>query len=279
MSSPDDLDELARTASEHWLHVDSPSLDTDLVQRLYDSWRGNSQAIAALEVSGYLDAYLWPLYPSSSTATHPHLMSIALLCNEKCRQHLPIFATLSSEPTRFQSFIEHLFSSVYMNSSSSIDDLVILVNFLAHIYRHLENVEIRKNCMKYVSLPLWETLSQTRLNSEFESLPQLKFHLDKYLEAKQSDHQLSTAKEAPLTKKRRKGKKTEETFPEQSPKCIPEGLFMPYLMDRFFECINAFSENDSSALKFILKFTELTYDLLTQIPTRRFWNTFLDGKL
>ena len=274
MSSLGEVEAAVRQkASQLWSNA-NPTIDDALVASLLAAHGANPREVAALEESGYLESYLWPLLPLAS-ATHSHLLSIALICNEKSRQNLPIFDTLSLDSSKFQSFVEQLVSAVQSSPSLPIEELITFVTFLVYAYQHLENSQVRKLFLKYISLPLWESLSKTRLDLEFESAPPLKIHFEKYLESK-AEHQVTSIR-SPPTKKRKKSK-TERVVADNLPIAMHEGTLFPHLLKVFFEKLHTFEGNDSGILNFILKFAELTFDLLTQIPTRRFWNAYIDGE-
>jgi intron-binding protein aquarius len=145
------------------------------------------------------------------------------------------------------------------------------------MYRNLENTHIRKNCLQYVALPLWENLSVTRRNLEFEEFPLLQDRWTVLIESRTrvpappSEEAIDTSSR-PL--KKRKKVKTIET-PSTTPQVSAESDVFPRLLDMFYQVIG--KDDALSESTFVYKFLELIHDLLTQIPTRRFLNAYLDG--
>lgn len=82
-------DELTALASENWSVGSSVGFSQELVSEIYASeLKGIEgrmpvpQRIALLEVSQYLERYLWPNF-DAATATSEHLLSILMLINQK----------------------------------------------------------------------------------------------------------------------------------------------------------------------------------------------------
>lgn len=48
-----------------------------------------SRPVTALEISQYLENYLWPNYGPLSVGSKAHMLSIVLMVNEKYRERVP----------------------------------------------------------------------------------------------------------------------------------------------------------------------------------------------
>lgn len=88
-------DRLTKIAAENWSKVRDPSkpkepFDPELVKKIYETElsikEGRKtvplQRVMILEVSQYLENYLWPNF-DPETATFEHVMSMILMVNEK----------------------------------------------------------------------------------------------------------------------------------------------------------------------------------------------------
>lgn len=105
-------DRLTKIASANWLaSSDEPksSFDADLVRDIYETeLKGMGgrktvqlQRVMILEVSQYLENYLWPNFETES-ATFEHVMSMILMVNEKVCDNL----FLAGVAAKFLQFME-----------------------------------------------------------------------------------------------------------------------------------------------------------------------------
>lgn len=82
-------DRLTKIASENWLRTEKP-FDAELVKKIYTTELTVKEGrktvplhrVMILEVSQYLENYLWPNFDAES-ASFEHVMSIILMVNEK----------------------------------------------------------------------------------------------------------------------------------------------------------------------------------------------------
>lgn len=101
-------DKLTRIAAKSWSASGGKPTDakkafsSDLVTSIYnDELGGKSGAspalrkIMVLEISQYLESYLWPNF-GADTASFEHIMSIILMVNEKFRENVPAWACFHS---------------------------------------------------------------------------------------------------------------------------------------------------------------------------------------
>lgn len=94
-------DKLTKIAAANWSHAartaaEPPAFSPDLVRSIYqDELMGASgpslRRVMVLEISQYLESYLWPHFDPAS-ATFEHVMSILLMVNEKFRENVPAWA-------------------------------------------------------------------------------------------------------------------------------------------------------------------------------------------
>jgi len=133
--------DLTQLSLEHWAgdaRTTGPSAyDAKLVERIYTQHMCahgfDSQAVVLLELSRYLERYLWPHFlqcaaaaasvPSSSACSSPvsraHLMSIVVMINEKFRQKVPAWECFRAEPDRFGVLFQQILLLAFPSTSSS----------------------------------------------------------------------------------------------------------------------------------------------------------------
>lgn len=103
-------DRITKTANEHWaasvIQSDkAPAFQPELVVSLYNDELGGKEGtplvlkrIMLLEVSQYLENYLWPHF--TADASFEHVMSIILMVNEKFRGGVPAWTCFNAKPVR-----------------------------------------------------------------------------------------------------------------------------------------------------------------------------------
>lgn len=67
-----------------------------------------TRRVQLLEVSQYLENYLWPNF-DAKTSTTEHLLSIVLMLNEKFREGIPPWGGLRTDAPKFESFFQRFF--------------------------------------------------------------------------------------------------------------------------------------------------------------------------
>lgn len=260
----------------------------------------DTSRLQLLNFSGYLENYLWPNFSESST--FEHTVSIIILLNEKFKDNLSnifdFMTTGDSNSEKFQLFFrnivdlsDHKFINpinlIQSNHNNFAFQGVSYVKFLINVYQSLENSTVRKNSLRYIFLPMWEHLSETRLDSELDRYPQLRKHWNSIAASKANeitsgatiDHQPSKGK-----RKRQAKEQSDATSKKPKPtdsKIGKENDFIPLLIENYFIIVDEAESLEDSMRKsisyrYIEAFLELIHDLLSQLPTRRFLNTLLD---
>jgi hypothetical protein len=103
-------DRITRTAKKHWAPppgVKPPPFSAEVVETLYQQELGGGRAargaavkrVQMLEVSQYLEAYLWPNFEAES-ASVAHVMSIVAMVNQKCREGVPAWSCFHTREVR-----------------------------------------------------------------------------------------------------------------------------------------------------------------------------------
>ena len=92
-------DELTQLSLKHWAPAGqgakkkkTPAFSAKLVKELYTKeLQGGPQRVMLLELSRYLECYLWPNFGES--ASDEHTLSIMAMVNEKCRENMRAWGT------------------------------------------------------------------------------------------------------------------------------------------------------------------------------------------
>jgi intron-binding protein aquarius len=285
--------------------------------------KGDISRLQLLELSGYLENYLWKHY--SDTSCFEHTFSILMMVNEKFREGVPVFEALTMDPDKFRTFFKAVVTIAERFEVSLCDkeneglvrQYVIYIHFLVNTFRSLEDPVVRSCTLRYFSLPMWGALSEARLTEELEKFPQVKRHwqhLQDQAKIAATTAPSSSSKSkivaqptsSPLAKgstKKRKGVTKTASVPapeEEEPKVPPssaisslpsktehdsDSSFVSGLLNLYIKTVEGISLKDpttlrtkalSPVMRYLERFSEFIVDLLSQLPTRRFFNTLLD---
>lgn len=209
------------------------------------------EAFQYLDISGYLEKYLFPTL--SQDSSFEHLLTMLKLINQKCFDNVPIFSQLVQKEAQFQLFITKvvdIFEHIVHN-----DIRVAYLRFLTNLFRSLELPLVRRCGLRYLYLPLWDNISEDRLNLELKSYPQLK----------KTWMQLTSASDEQALKKARTSRFGRESS------------WIFDIVSHFIIALESCEifELSSSELKYFEISVEFIVDLLSQLPTRRFFHTLL----
>jgi intron-binding protein aquarius len=112
--------------------------------------------IKFLEFSQYLENYLWPTFdPDQSSLSH--VISIAVMVNEKFRERVSAWEPFTASPEKFPSLFTRV-SHAVLDKEISIKEKTVLLIFLIHSFNSLEEDLIRTQVQKMVSLSSWTCL-------------------------------------------------------------------------------------------------------------------------
>ena len=99
--------EIADLAAAHWGADATSTYSEEVVERLYSTYlasgkggRAHAMKLQRLEMSGYLENYLWKHF-DAATASWTHVMSAAALVNVKFREAVPAWACFRADPEKF----------------------------------------------------------------------------------------------------------------------------------------------------------------------------------
>jgi intron-binding protein aquarius len=300
-----EAEEPAAAAAVQVAAVPQSTFSNDLVVRIFktEMCASNSKGrVQLLELSCYLEHYLWPHLGAAPSMEHT--LSILLLLNEKCREGVAAFDALTADADKFELFFKAVVS-LWMESSHSLSGVqkANYIQFLVHVYLSLENAVIRRCCLQYLSLPLWSALSADRLSIELEAFPPLKKHWQHLIKEKAGGSKSAAAAdsaveaEAPSSGKKRgrqsggggsatkAAKKKANAAASAAASAQPDQAagastlaeeWVPRLVTDFLAVIEGGAEGAAENRLYVERFLEFILDLLSQLPTRRFLNAFLD---
>ena len=317
--------DVSRLAAQHWASdAAGQRYDPDLVRRVYDTYlvggggsrHGGAVARQALDYSGYLEHYLWPHF--SLGVGFEHVASIVMMVNEKGREGAPMWATFQAQQRarageaggdaqttekRFGAFfLRALMLRLERTLRPSETDAVIL--FTINVFQSLECDLVRRLALRLVNIPLWLSVSPTRVALEVSDgrpAASLRSAWDKaqkahagLLAAVGAQPELepllsaaAVAASSAATEDRllvpagffaRLGALGTGGGPVQSsPVALLQRLvdasFLPSLLRQFVAALGATPGPPPlplQALPFLTRSLELFVDLLAQMPTRRF---------
>lgn len=248
-------DSLTPVANAYWATgaEDLKPYNADIIDDIYKNELADkplvNDRVMLLELSGYLENYLWPNF-DDKTATFAHVLSIVMLVNEKFRQSLlDVWSTFHQNEEKFQPFLKRVWSLKGQNDMSLLEKTAHL-QFVIHAFQSLEDPIVRASCLRLTSPILWQSLTPATLKKQIKIFPAYK----KFLR-KMAKHNKKTGETGEIEKN-----------------------FLPDLIHDFFlvlKTVNKGSDFQSAEIKasihYCERFLEFMVDLLSQLPTRRFF--------
>ena len=274
--------------------------------------RHDRSRIQLLELSGYLENYLW-LFFDAETASVEHILSIIALVNEKCTQDAPAFRLLvsnqdgtedASTATKFGTFFDRVVDLFLEEGALPREFFTDYVLFVTNAFKSMELETVRKNTLRYLSLPLWMSLSKVRLQKELETnsdmlLENWKKFQTHYQNIMSPPTATDAGDETSGNAKKGKGKRkrvddgdkegndgdtitTTSTPSSRHAKAIKRDTeFFPRLIQLIFDNLSLYNNTQSKStsshlLREIERILDLLIEILAQLPTRRFVSSLLD---
>ncbi|KAB2627442.1 intron-binding protein aquarius-like [Pyrus ussuriensis x Pyrus communis] len=218
-----------------------------------------SQRVMILEVSQYLENYLWPNF-DPETATFEHVMSMILIVNEKFRENVAAWTCFYDRKDVFKGFLERVLR-LKSGRELSIAEKTNYLVFMINAFQSLEDEIVSDTVLSLASLQSWHSLSYGRFQVT---------HMVKWKRMIKRE-----AKEAA---------KRGEPF---NPSTTLEVQFLRNLIEEFLVILDSqvlppdpsMNEDDQLAgamrvddacILYCERFMEFLIDLLSQLPTRRY---------
>ncbi|KAL6650047.1 hypothetical protein ACP70R_014271 [Stipagrostis hirtigluma subsp. patula] len=271
-------DRLTRVAAEHWgTPAAAAAFDAGLVREIYATelrveGRGRKTVplhrVMILEVSQYLENYLWPHFDPAA-ASFEHVMSIILMVNEKFRENVAAWTCFHDHKDAFKGFLWRVLKLKEEEKTLNMAEKTNYLLFMINAFQSLEDELVRETILQLVSLKLWHTLSFGRLQMELCLNPEL---IKKWTKIK-----------------RREAKELKKADQPTIHSEMLENKFLRNLIEEFLEILDSkvilssqdggeesvLNESlggqvDDSCVLYCERFMEFLIDMLSQLPTRRF---------
>ncbi|GAB4832249.1 hypothetical protein Ancab_006264 [Ancistrocladus abbreviatus] len=284
-------DRLTKIAADNWLKTggggggaDSNAkrpFSPELVKEIYETELlvrdGRKpvplQRVMILEVSQYLENYLWPNF-DPETATFEHVMSMILMVNEKFRENVAAWICFYDRKDVFKAFLERVLRLKEQGRCSSIAEMTNYLVFMINAFQSLEDEVVSETVLRLASLQCWHSLSYGRFQMELCLNPDLIKKWKRMIKRE--------AKEAK--------KQGEENL---EPANMLEVKFLRNLIVEFLEVLDSKvfpgqhndggelgdvngSLIDDASVLYCERFMEFLIDLLSQLPTRRYLRPLVD---
>ncbi|XP_062173985.1 uncharacterized protein LOC133879426 [Alnus glutinosa] len=273
-------DRLTKIAEENWSRAGGAKpekpFEPELVKEIYETElvvKGGRkpvplQRVMILEVSQYLENYLWPNF-DPETATFEHVMSMIIMVNEKFRENVAAWVCFYDRKELFKAFLERVLRLKEGRELSIAEKTNYLV-FMINAFQSLEDEVVSETVLKLASLQSWHSLSYGRF--------QMELCLNMDLIKKWKRMMKREVKEAaargeifdPSTKLEVKFLRNlieeflevldSQVFPQQQ--CVNED-------DEVID-VNGLEQVDDACVLYCERFMEFLIDLLSQLPTRRY---------
>ena len=240
---------------DHRVYI--PDLINDIYQRECLNSGFSTRRLMILELSQYLENYLWPhFHPGSSKQ---HVMSIVAMVNEKFREGLQPWIVFEQFPDRFPCFFHSVLEKCLSSEKEvRMKEQLHMLIFLVHCFNSLAVDLVREQVWQLVSFSSWTNLLPARLEKELHANPGLKRAWKK------------------LTKRDAAMDEITRLTAEK------ERKFLTRLFHKFLRVLYRIPEAGDGGrvsrldIAYCERFMELLIDLEAQLPTRRYFNTLLD---
>ncbi|OXA60041.1 Intron-binding protein aquarius [Folsomia candida] len=176
----------ASNSSDPHLPFDQSVVDDLYINEVVQS-SFHTRRIALLEISQYLENYLWPNFdPANSTFSH--IMSMVCMVNEKHREGVPVWKAFEGDADKFGKFIYRVLEGLLEEGSVSLKEGCSMMLFLQCAFSSLEIDLVRKQIQTLVSLHVWHCLSEGRREDEFRRYPKWKKYWKSLLKKEENEN-------------------------------------------------------------------------------------------
>ncbi|CAK0902766.1 unnamed protein product [Prorocentrum cordatum] len=126
--------------AKNWSADKANEFQPEVVESIYKNLRSsnfNTSNLMALEFNSYLERYLWPFFEAGKSSTS-HLLSIALLVNEKVRDgSVSAWDSIAVHKAKFASYFECMLD-LWKGGKASLREKTFLLQFLINCFQSLE---------------------------------------------------------------------------------------------------------------------------------------------
>ncbi|CAJ1933008.1 unnamed protein product [Sphenostylis stenocarpa] len=296
-------DRLTKIAEANWLASGNAAgrtkkeLDTDLVRKIYETEllvkEGSKpvplQRVMILEVSQYLENYLWPHF-DPLTATFEHVMSIIIMVNEKFRENVAAWTCFHERKDTFKGFLERVLrlkefntATIHVGSNNldvkaelgpfqgrelSIAEKTNYLVFMINAFQSLEDEVVSRTILRLASLKSWHSLSYGRFQMELCLNPGLIKKWKRMIKKEPVKEGGSLLDPSTTVEVKFVRNLIEEFLEILDSQVFPQKQFSSE-DDEIFDATGSRLVNDACVL-YCERFMEFLIDLLSQLPTRRY---------
>lgn len=268
-------DRLTKIAASNWAKTEEKkTFSPELVKEIYDTEltvKGGRkpvplQRVMILEVSQYLENYLWPNFDPEASSFE-HVMSMILMVNEKFRENVAAWICFYDRKDMFKAFLDRVLR-LKEGRSLTIPEKINYLLFMINAFQSLEDEIVSKKVLRLAGLQCWHCLSYGRFQMELCVNPDL------------------IKKWKKIAKRAKEAAKRGESFDTST---MLEVNFLRHLIEEFLEVLDCkvFPQPDSevnndldftsdfegvndASVLYCERFMEFLIDLLSQLPTRRY---------
>ncbi|PKI38953.1 hypothetical protein CRG98_040661 [Punica granatum] len=254
-------DRLTKIASANWLksgdnaEQKKEEFDPGLVKEIYETEllvkSGRKpvplQRVMILEVSQYLENYLWPNFDPEA-ATFEHVMSMIIMINEKFRENVAAWICFYDRKDVFKGFLERV-----LRLKESLEDEIV-----------------SETVLRLGSLLSWHSLSYGRFQMELCLNPDLIKKWKRMIKREAKDASKRGEAFDPSTKLEVKFLRN---LMEEFLEVLDHNVFpRQHYVDEDGQHIESdgLGEADDASVLYCERFIEFLIDLLSQLPTRRY---------
>eukprot|EP00890_Picochlorum_soloecismus_P006133 jgi/Picsp_1/6520/NSC_03864-R1_intron-binding protein aquarius-like len=257
----------SNAAPKPWLEIGGKGSDFEtVVNSIYETMLGggrefpDSQSLQNLEFLGYLEEYLMSGF-SEGINSPAFVISVITVLNEKFRHTLPSWECITQKEEDFQSLFYIVTEGIEQGNFSDVE-VITCIEFLCNAIKSIDNKVVRSIVIKFLGLSSWNFLSGGRLKLELQRNPEV------------------AKKWKQLVKKDKKLFKNDPT--RISLFETLESRFFPNLFNSFDSkwvksCVNS-NGLTAQDIQFAEVSVQLLIDILSQLPTRRFFHAIILDK-
>ncbi|GAB5588385.1 hypothetical protein Unana1_03285 [Umbelopsis nana] len=252
-------DQVYALAKKHWATGNQKvKWSAKVVEEIAADYLGSAtwdgRKVRLLELLQYLEKYLWPHFDSTKSS-FDHILSICIMINEKCRQRISPWDTITQDAVKFSALFQKA-TDLLLAELEEIDlnGRRALLMFIINCYRSFENPIVRKECMSLMSISIWKSIPESKREMYFEEYP-------------------------PLRKLWNTAQKKFNAADEQGKEALQKGsTWISSLLTQFITILYSIPQLGDvplESVRFVERCIEFFIDLESQLPTRRFFNTLL----
>ncbi|KAL0896755.1 hypothetical protein Bca101_080716 [Brassica carinata] len=181
-------DRLTKIAEESWIkttgggggELPEKPFDPEIVKEIYATELKKVaggrkpaplQRVMVLEVSQYLENYLWPNFDPEA-ASFEHVMSMILMINEKFRENVAAWICFHDREDLFKKFLQKVLRLKEGRELTIAEKTNYLV-FMINAFQSLEDGVVNETVLSLAGLQSWHSLSYGRFQMELCLQPDL----------------------------------------------------------------------------------------------------------